>query len=55
MTSCAFHHLRGVHAGRLRCAGRAPDGLTRHLEIHAGAPPLLSYRSGDVLTGTAST
>ena len=54
MTSCAFHHLRGVHAGRLRCAGRAPDGLTWHLGIRAGAPPLLSYRSGDVLTVAAA-
>jgi hypothetical protein len=49
VTLCAFHHLRGVHAGRLRCLGRAPDGLTWQLGIRPGAPPLLSYRSGDVL------
>jgi hypothetical protein len=48
VTLCAFHHLRGVHAGRLRCTGRAPDGLRRQLGIRPGAPPLLSYRSGDV-------
>jgi hypothetical protein len=26
-TLCAFHHHRGVHAGSVRIAGRAPDGL----------------------------
>jgi hypothetical protein len=54
VTLCAFHHLRGVHAGRLRCVGRAPDGLTWQMGIRAGAPPLLSYRSGDILTATAA-
>jgi len=48
VTLCAFHHLRGVHAGRLRCTGQAPDRLRWQLGIRAGAPPLLSYRSGDV-------
>jgi hypothetical protein len=48
---CAFHHLRGVHAGRMRCTGRAPDGLKWQLGIRRGAPPLLSYRSGDVRSG----
>jgi hypothetical protein len=50
VTLCAFHHLRGVHAGRVRCTGRAPDGLRWQLGFRAGAPPLLSYRSGDVVT-----
>lgn len=45
---CAFHHLRGVHAGRLRCTGRAPGGLTWQLGIRPAAKPLLSYRSGDI-------
>jgi hypothetical protein len=53
VTLCAFHHLRGVHAGRLGCAGRAPDGLTWRLGIRPGAPPLLGYRSGDVRTTPA--
>jgi 5-methylcytosine-specific restriction endonuclease McrA len=26
-TLCAWHHLRGVHGGRLRLSGRAPDRL----------------------------
>jgi hypothetical protein len=54
VTLCSFHHLRGVHAGRLRCTGRAPDGLSWQFGTRAGAPPLLSYRSGDVLTVSAS-
>jgi hypothetical protein len=44
---CAFHHLRGVHSGLLRCIGRAPDGLTWQLGIRPGVTPLLVYRSGD--------
>jgi hypothetical protein len=44
---CAFHHLRGVHAGRLRCTGRAPDGLTWQMGVRPGAPPLATYTSGD--------
>jgi hypothetical protein len=35
VTLCAFHHLRGVHAARLRCVGRAPDGLTWEMGIRA--------------------
>jgi hypothetical protein len=44
---CAFHHLRGVHAGRLRCTGRAPDGLTWQIGIRPGRAPLATYTSGD--------
>lgn len=42
ITLCAFHHQRGVHAGRLRIRGRAPGALVFEL-------PLARYRSGDVL------
>ncbi len=48
VTLCAFHHLRGVHAARLRCRGRAPDGLTWQMGIRPGAAPLVAYRSGDL-------
>ena len=48
VTLCAFHHLRGVHAARLRCVGWAPAGLTWQLGLRPGAPPLVAYRSGDV-------
>ena len=44
---CAFHHLRGVHGGRLRCTGRAPDGLTWQIGIRPGRAPLVTYTSGD--------
>jgi len=39
-TLCAFHHQRGVHAGVLRIAGRAPGGLVFEL-------PLGRFRAGD--------
>ena len=48
VTLCAFHHLRGVHAARLRCVGQAPDGLTWQMGIRPGAAPLVAYRSGDL-------
>jgi hypothetical protein len=48
ITLCAFHHLRGIHAGLLHCAGRAPDGLRWELGIRPGVTPRLAYRSGDV-------
>jgi hypothetical protein len=48
VTLCAFHHLRGVHAERLRCVGQAPDGLTWQMGIRPGAAPLIAYRSGDL-------
>ena len=48
ITLCAFHHLRGVHAGLLRCVGRAPDGLRWEMGIRPGVTPRLVYRSGDI-------
>jgi hypothetical protein len=50
VTLCAFHHLRGVHAGRLRCVGRAPDRITWELGLRPGRAPLVAYRAGDVST-----
>jgi hypothetical protein len=49
VTLCAFHHLRGVHAGLLRCKGQAPDRLRWEMGIRDRVAPLLAYRSGDVL------
>ncbi len=40
VTLCAWHHLRGVHAGVLRIRGTAPDGLRFDL-------PLESYLPGE--------
>jgi len=51
-TLCAWHHLRGVHAGpaRLRLLGRAPRRLHFELGLHRGAPPLLRYDARDRLS-----
>ena len=46
-TLCAFHHLRGVHEGRVRISGRAPHDLWFELGTREGKPPLARYRSGD--------
>jgi hypothetical protein len=46
-TLCAFHHLRGVHAGGLRVRGAAPADLCFELGVRAGHTPLARYRSGD--------
>ena len=43
-TLCAFHHHRGVHDGRVRIRGRAPDGLVYTLGVGR-------FRSGDVAIG----
>jgi hypothetical protein len=48
ITLCAFHHLRGVHGGLLRCIGRAPDALRWELGIRPRVTPRLTYRSGDI-------
>jgi len=42
---CAVHHLRGVHMGRLRVSGTAPDRLRWELGAGAGAPPLAEIGS----------
>ncbi len=49
LTLCVFHHQRCLHAGRLRIRGLAPDRLVFELGVRPGAPPLASYRSGDVV------
>ena len=42
-TLCAWHHHRGIHAGRVRCTGEAPNGLRFELGVRRGKPPLLVY------------
>jgi hypothetical protein len=39
-TLCAWHHLRGVHGGRIRIRGRAPEALAFEL-------PIGRFASGD--------
>ncbi|MEN8162416.1 MAG: HNH endonuclease signature motif containing protein, partial [Myxococcota bacterium] len=48
-TLCAFHHRRGVHEGRVRIRGHAPDRLVFALGTRPGERPWLRFRSGDVL------
>jgi hypothetical protein len=47
-TLCAWHHLRGVHAGTVRCAGTAPRALHFALGVRANQPPLATYGPGEV-------
>src|SRR6266850_845528 len=42
---CAVHHLRGVHMGRLRVSGTAPDRLRWQLGVGAGAPSVAEIGS----------
>jgi hypothetical protein len=44
---CAWHHLRGVHKGILRCTGTAPDGLRFELGVRPGGPPLMTFGPGE--------
>jgi hypothetical protein len=48
-TLCAWHHLRGVHAGLVRCAGTAPDALRFELGVRGLLPPLLTFAPGERL------
>jgi len=54
-TLCAFHHLRGVHDGRVGIAGSAPDGLRFELGVRAGRQPLVRYDSDDRIAGHAGS
>ena len=48
-TLCAWHHLRGVHAGTVRCSGRAPAALRFELGVRGGGrPPLAVYTAAEV-------
>ena len=48
-TLCAWHHLRGVHAGVVRCTGVAPDGLRFELGVRHDVASLAVYEAGDVI------
>lgn len=53
-TLCAFHHLRGIHAGRVRCRGEAPYGLRFELGLRPGRPPLVAYGPGERLASRSA-
>jgi hypothetical protein len=50
-TLCAWHHLREVHAGVVRCTGVVPDALRFELGLRGLVPPLISmtYAPGERL------
>jgi hypothetical protein len=41
VTVCAAHHHHGIHEGRIRARGRAPDAIVWELGVRPGRPPLL--------------
>jgi len=43
VTLCVGHHQQGLHEGRIRCFGRAPDGLWWDLGVKPGGEPLTRY------------
>ena len=46
-TLCAWHHLRGVHGGVVRCVGKSPGELRFELGVRPGARPLLGFGPGE--------
>jgi hypothetical protein len=38
-----------LHAAVVGCTGRAPERLRFELGLRAGQPPMVVYRSGDVM------
>jgi hypothetical protein len=51
ITLCAWHHLRGIHAGRVRAWGEAPDGITWEIGVRAGRRPLLRVDARGYVAG----
>jgi hypothetical protein len=54
VTICAWHHLRGIHAGRVRAVGAAPDGLTWELGVDAAGRAWLRFRGDRYATQYAT-
>jgi hypothetical protein len=53
-TLCAWHHLRGIHKGIVRCTGAAPDGLRFELGVRSDGPPLVTFGPGERRIGAAA-
>jgi len=43
VTLCVGHHQQGLHEGRIRCFGTAPDALWWDMGVKPGADPLAMY------------
>ena len=41
VTVCAWHHLRGIHLGRIRAHGAAPHAIIWQIGLRRGRPPLM--------------
>jgi hypothetical protein len=41
ITVCAWHHLRGIHLGRIRAHGTAPHAIIWEIGVRRGGPPLM--------------
>jgi hypothetical protein len=41
ITLCVWHHLRGIHGGRVRAEGEAPDAVIWEIGVRTGRKPLL--------------
>jgi len=50
VTLCVGHHQQGLHAGRIRCVGRAPAFLWWDLGIRPGGEPLVRYFAETIVT-----
>jgi hypothetical protein len=48
-TLCAWHHLRGVHAGLVRCARARPPTRCFELGVRGLLPPLLTFAPSERL------
>jgi len=53
ITVCAWHHLRGIHQGRVRAWGTAPDDVTWELGVRPGCAPLLRLHGDEYLVERA--
>ena len=51
ITLCVWHHLRGVHAGRVRAKGDAPVAITWEIGLRTGRRPLLRLVGERYATG----
>ncbi|HKB07763.1 MAG TPA: hypothetical protein VKF61_05730, partial [Candidatus Polarisedimenticolia bacterium] len=51
VTLCVGHHQGGLHAGHLRCSGRAPDSLWWDLGVRPGGDPLTRYFGDRIVAG----
>ncbi len=41
ITVCVWHHLHGIHGGRVRAWGQAPNRVHWEVGVEAGRAPLL--------------